>query len=79
MTTTTTRPDYDWLLAEVQDMADEDETIDPAEDLTLYGIDSVAVMRLTLALEEKGVKLGFEDLARTPTIDAWWALIRAQG
>lgn len=75
MTTTLNR---DWLLAQVNRMIGEDGPVDPAEDLTLYGIDSIAVMRLILTLEEQGVIVSFDDLARQPTLDGWWSMIAAR-
>lgn len=76
--TTTMKPDRNWLLDQVAQMAGEEGPVDPAEDLTLYGIDSIAVMRLVLALEEGGVIVSFDDLAQTPTINGWWALIETR-
>lgn len=76
--TTTMKPDRNWLLDQVAQMAGEEGPVDPAEDLTLYGINSIAVMRLVLALEEGGVIVSFDDLAQTPTINGWWALIETR-
>ncbi|AUH66297.1 phosphopantetheine-binding protein [Paracoccus zhejiangensis] len=79
MTTIATDPlSRDWLTRQITDLIGEDEPIDPAESLVLYGLDSIAVMRLVLALEERGVIVGFDDLARDPTLDGWWALIAAR-
>ena len=79
MTATATDPlSRDWLTRQITDLIGEDEPIDPAESLVLYGLDSIAVMRLVLALEERGVIVGFDDLARDPTLDGWWALIAAR-
>ncbi|WP_299843647.1 phosphopantetheine-binding protein [uncultured Paracoccus sp.] len=79
MTTIATDPlSRDWLTRQITDLIGEDEPIDPAESLVLYGLDSIAVMRLVLALEERGVIVSFDDLARDPTLDGWWALIAAR-
>lgn len=78
MTTATESLDRDWLVAQIAEMIGEDEPVDPAEALTLYGLDSIAVMRLVLALEERGVIVSFDDLARDPTLNGWWALIEAR-
>lgn len=67
--------DRGWLMNRVAGMVDDEGPIDPAEDLTLYGLDSVAVMQLVAELERRGVPVTFEDLAREATVDAWWALI----
>ena len=54
----------------------EDETeLDPDENLIFYGLDSVQVMVLASELKERGVTVGFDDLARVPTLNGWWALI----
>ena len=39
-----TRLSPDWLLARVQKMIEDDGEIDPAENLVLYGLDSIAVI-----------------------------------
>ena len=54
----------------------EDETeLDPEENLIYYGLDSVQVMKLAGELKERGVIVGFDDLARVPTLNGWWSLI----
>lgn len=57
-------------------MIEDDEPVAADEDLTLYGLDSMSVMRLILALDEAGVTVSFDELAQHPTLDGWWALIR---
>ena len=69
--------DRSWLAAEVAKLVD-DEVIQPDEDLTLYGLDSMGVMRLTMALEARGIVLPFDALIAQPTLNAWAALIAAQ-
>ena len=69
--------DRDWLAAEVAGIV-EDEGIEPDEDLTLYGLDSMGVMRLAMALEERGIVVPFDDLIAQPTLNAWAALIEAR-
>ena len=32
-------------------------------------------MVLASELKERGVTVGFDDLARVPTLNGWWALI----
>lgn len=68
--------DPDWLQARIHRMLGDEGPIDPDEDLTLYGLDSMAVMRLLLMLEERGVILDFAELLARPTLNAWQELIR---
>lgn len=70
--------DKDWLSAQLAEMIEDDEDIDPAENLTFYGLDSVAVMRLISDLEARGIRVTMEELSKNPTLDAWWALISAR-
>lgn len=65
-----------WLAARVQRMIEDDCDIDPAENLVLYGLDSIAVMTFSSELKQMGVEASFEELANQPTLDAWWALIQ---
>ncbi|MTH33132.1 isochorismatase [Paracoccus limosus] len=76
--TTTTDLSRDWLATRVQQMIEDDCDIDPAENLVLYGLDSIAVMTFSSELKQQGVEISFEELAREPTLDAWWALISAR-
>lgn len=68
--------DADWLESRIAEMIGEDGPIDPDEDLTLYGLDSMGVMRLVMLLEERGVMLEFDELVGQPTLNAWLALVR---
>ncbi|OBX36099.1 isochorismatase [Halomonas elongata] len=45
------------------------------ENLLDYGLDSLQVMNLVAELKTLGVTLSFEELTRTPTLEAWWTLI----
>lgn len=69
---------HDWLTARVHAMIDDDGPINPDEDLTLYGLDSMQVMELALDLEARGIKVGFAELAETPTLSAWQRLAAAE-
>ncbi len=73
-----TRLSPDWLLARVQKMIEDDGEIDPAENLVLYGLDSIAVMTFSSELNQMGIKASFDELARQPTLNDWWALIAAR-
>ena len=66
--------DCDWLAGQVARMVDE-ESIGPDEDLTLYGLDSMGVMRLAMLLEERGIVLSFDDMITRPTLNEWKAMI----
>lgn len=70
----------EWLALRVQAMIEDedDDAIDPAENLVLYGLDSIAVMTFSSELARMGLSIAFEDMAKEPTINAWWALIAAR-
>ena len=56
-------------LPELQaELAAEDNLLD-------YGLDSVQVMELVSAWARQGVKVRFEDLAREPSLQAWWQVL----
>lgn len=76
---TTLTIDRDWLLTRVNEIIGEEGPVAPEDDLMLYGLDSMGVMRLIMALEEEGITLAFEEMAKRPTIEAWWALIASRG
>lgn len=66
----------EWLLDRVRQLISEDEgELDLDENLLHYGLDSIQVMTLAQELRGRGVRLSFEELARTPTLNAWCALI----
>jgi len=65
----------EWLQARVLELIEDETELDPEENLIFYGLDSVQVMLLAGELKERGVTVGFDDLARVPTLNAWWALI----
>ncbi|WJS83261.1 phosphopantetheine-binding protein [Paracoccus sp. TOH] len=68
----------EWLAARVQTMIEDECEIEPAENLVLYGLDSIAVMTFSSELKQMGVEASFEELAREPTLDNWWALIASR-
>ena len=49
------RIDRDWLTARAQQLIEDDCDIDPAENLVLYGLDSIAVMTFSAELKQMGV------------------------
>lgn len=65
-----------WLISLVSvHLKDLDmDTFDPAENLLLYGLDSLHLMALAAALEGRGLPVTLEALVETPTINAWVAL-----
>lgn len=68
------------LQARLLELLDEvDEPFDADANLLDYGLDSIQVMTLLSEWRERGLELTFTDLARTPTLNGWWALIQAQG
>ncbi|WOX52648.1 phosphopantetheine-binding protein [Aeromonas sp. CD] len=64
----------EWLNERVQSLVEEGE-LDPEESLVLYGLDSLSIMRFSAELKAQGVNVGFDELARRPTLSAWWALL----
>lgn len=64
-----------WLEGRVLTLIEEGAQIDPDENLILYGLDSIQVMTLASDLKERGIAVGFDELARVPTLNAWWSLI----
>ncbi len=68
-------PLAEWLATRVQQLIEDSEEIDPEENLIFYGLDSLQVMKLAAELKERGIVVGFEELARVPTLKAWQELI----
>lgn len=60
------------------DLIEDDEVIQPDENLIFYGLDSIRVMKLSGELKTLGVAISFEELAKEPTIAAWWSLIETR-
>lgn len=72
------RIDRSWLTARTQKLIEDDCDIDPSENLVLYGLDSIAVMTFSAELKQMGVEASFEELAREPSLENWWALISSR-
>lgn len=73
-------PTRDGLKARLLTLLDEmDEPFDPDENLLDYGLDSIQMMTLLSEWREQGLELSFTDLAKTPTLNGWWALISQHG
>lgn len=69
----------DTLRQQVIHYLDEDDLPENDDNLIDYGLDSVAVMTLIGEWKKAGVELNFSELAKQPTIDAWWRLIANSG
>ncbi|MBQ1784194.1 MAG: isochorismatase family protein [Gammaproteobacteria bacterium] len=65
----------DWLLSRIGQLVEGVSELDLDENLIYYGLDSIQVMTLAGELKAQGIALKFEELARTPTINSWLALI----
>lgn len=65
----------EWLHERVLQLVEEGTEIDPDESLIFYGLDSLQVMKLAGELKEEGIAVSFDELARVPTLNAWWELI----
>jgi bifunctional isochorismate lyase/aryl carrier protein len=66
--------DIYWLRARLAPALDE-QGYGADENLMDYGLDSLEVMNLVAELDQRGIKVSFEELAGTPTLNAWWALV----
>lgn len=49
---------------------------DADENLVDYGLDSIRVMSLVGEWKASGISVGFEELARRPSLNGWWALLQ---
>ncbi|MGP5540971.1 isochorismatase family protein [Psychrobacter celer] len=67
-----------WLHTRVEQLIEEEEEIDPEENLIVYGLDSLRIMQLAAEFKGYGVDIGFEEIARNPTLSNWWDLIQQQ-
>ncbi|WP_417711867.1 isochorismatase family protein [Roseibium aggregatum] len=71
-------PTRDWLQARVLELIEDDAELDPEENLIFYGLDSIQVMKLAGELKDRGIVVGFDELARVPTLNGWWKLIESK-
>ncbi|MBP2227781.1 bifunctional isochorismate lyase/aryl carrier protein [Azospirillum agricola] len=55
-----------------------DEAPGDTDNLLDFGLDSITVMQLVNGWKAAGIEIGFADLAARPTIEGWWALLRAK-
>ncbi len=69
----------DWLQKQLLELLPVSaEEFDPEESLIDYGLDSLRVMLKLSEWQALGIQLSFEQLARQPTLNAWWQLIEPQ-
>ncbi|MCU1717159.1 isochorismatase family protein [Pseudomonas sp. 5P_3.1_Bac2] len=64
-----------WLGERVLQLIEDEDQLDPQENLIFYGLDSLQVMKIAAELKERGVLISFDELARTPTLAHWYGLI----
>ena len=57
------------------DIDEAEGEVDPDDNLMDYGLDSVQVMALVAEWRTLGLDVNFADLAKTPTLNAWWDLL----
>ena len=50
--------------------------IDPDENLSYFGLDSIRVMSLLEQWRERGAQIQFVDLAEKTTLNEWWQLVQ---
>ncbi|KPF46033.1 isochorismatase [Rhizobium sp. AAP43] len=65
-----------WLEARLLQLVEDGSEIDPDENLIFYGLDSLQVMMVAAELKQFDVVVGFDELARVPTLNGWWSLIQ---
>ena len=68
----------DWLAQHVRALIKCDEEIAPDENLILYGLDSLTMMKLVAQLGQIGVTLSVAELTKNLTLAGWWRLIEGR-
>jgi len=59
-------------------LGEEPGDVGGTDDLIDLGLDSIRVMTLVGLWRKRGVDVSFEDLAESPTLDAWWSLLSSR-
>ncbi|HVW44152.1 MAG TPA: amino acid adenylation domain-containing protein [Amycolatopsis sp.] len=68
------------LLREVTDLLGPDAAdLSEADSLIEWGLDSIQLMQVANRWRRRGVKVGFAQLAKTPTLAGWRAVLEAAG
>ncbi|WP_028104735.1 isochorismatase family protein [Pseudoduganella violaceinigra] len=65
----------EWLRACLEGRVEEGG-FGPDDNLLDYGLDSLEVMALVAEWEKLGLRVRFEELAGTPTLNAWWDVLQ---
>jgi bifunctional isochorismate lyase/aryl carrier protein len=65
----------EWLRASLLPRVEEGG-FGPDDNLIDYGLDSLEVMGLVAEWEKLGLRVSFEELAGTPTLNAWWDVLQ---
>jgi bifunctional isochorismate lyase/aryl carrier protein len=65
----------EWLRASLLPRVEEGG-FGPDDNLIDYGLDSLEVMALVAEWEKLGLRVSFEELAGTPTLNAWWDVLQ---
>lgn len=65
----------EWLRASLLPRLEEDG-FGPDDNLVDYGLDSMEVMVLVAEWQKLGLRVSFEELAGTPTLNAWWDVLQ---
>jgi aryl carrier-like protein len=69
----------DQLRADVAELLYEDPgDVDDTADLLSAGLDSIRILTLVERWREAGVQVSFVELAESPTLAAWWKLLKAR-
>lgn len=70
----------DRVRAEVAELLYQDpDDVTDTEDLVESGMDSIRIITLLERWREAGVRISFVELAESPTVAAWWALLSGAG
>ena len=69
-------PTVAWLEAQVLTrLPDPVDALELDENLMDYGLDSMQIMVLVAEWRRLGLQISFEELARTPSLNGWWAVL----
>ncbi|MEV7081444.1 amino acid adenylation domain-containing protein [Streptomyces sp. NPDC093516] len=71
-------PTADELLRTVTDTLGPDTPPGDDDSLIAWGLDSITLMRIAGSWRRQGVKVGFAELAREPTLRAWRSLLASR-